>query len=383
MSQGHAVEDENTMHMAAIVLSNHCGHQVGELIDLGTRRFATFFDYNKIVQKTRAGALELHRRLASCCMQEVIASTFGDLEDGRALDLIGFDSPAEHDNVPEGARSQDDHLAATLFELVLAESAQFELSAMTYSHACPGRFFLLVGESDEVALAKALASIRWDWEHLQELERIANSDSHMRKYLLQLRWPAEQWCREVFIMLSECDFKLPLIDEVSRRLYGFAHSFHTTNLSEELFGKLLYKEGAHTAGQMNMASVWHHSSTTDILKEYCRSEVLVAQAVQRDQPAPIAEALLRSKAADFSLDGGLLNGFGDGAAFPRISPATLKLRGGVPDCLARQLRPQPPHARVAARSCRVNALRYCCAHHFQPPLLLITFSRRSGASCVA
>lgn len=114
---------------------------------------------------------------------------------------------------------------------------------------------------------------------------------------------------------------------MSRRLYGFAHSFHTANLNEDLFGKLRYKEGAHTAGQMNMTSAWHHSSTTNRLKEYGRSEVLVTQALQGAQPAPITEGLFRSKAADFSLDGELLNGFGDGAAFPRLSPATLKLRG--------------------------------------------------------
>lgn len=166
-------------------------------------------------------------------------------------------------------------LAKPLFKLLVSLSEHFILSAMSFSRCYPGKFVGLVEEHDEGRLKEALGCIRK-----------AIADKHVDDFIEQLRWPREQWCREVHNILAECDWAY-LSAEAASRLSGFAHSWHGTNIDEDLFNRCRFKEGAHSASQLGVATLWHTAASSSLIKEYDRVEVAATPEARASSPPPL------------------------------------------------------------------------------------------------
>lgn len=318
---------QNTLHFCAQVLFNFYGSRTADVIEVGLRQFSSFFDRGKTVCKTRSGALDFHKHLVDWGMTDVVGRAMQDLENPENMHLIGFADVAEADFLPEGCLFEEECLATALFNLVVATSKSFIMSAMTYSSSYPGRFLALVDIHSAERRAEILSDLKNDFDLLNSLERLACTDQWFRNVLEQLRWPLEQYTREVWVMLFEEGFN-GVTGELQNKLDGFAHSWMSTNINEDLFNRFRNKESAHSAGQFGDLSKWHTASTTNLLQEYDRQEIKGnGSAVQGQAPPAAKNSVFHPSKKKFSLPAETLKGFDDPTAFPHLSPAALKLRG--------------------------------------------------------
>lgn len=323
-----------TLHFGAMVLASHYGNRIGELIDSGSRHFSGYFDLGRTTCNTISGALNYHMDLADCGMNKVAKGAFMEFEDPVALDRMAFAQPGEWDDLTGGAKAEEELLATALFDLAVAVAENYLLSSMSYSKCYPGKFFLLADEADEGRMATAMAAIKQDYEVLEKLENMAARDQYVQDFVGQLRWPGEQWCREMFVILSELDWGTDLSREAQARLSGFAHSRHGTNIDEGLVNKCRFKESAHTASQLFPTAMRHAASSSRLVKESGRAEITNTPAAKCQRPAPITDAAFYGKAMACSLGAEDIAAFGRPGAFPRLSLAALKLRGVAFDSAA-------------------------------------------------
>jgi hypothetical protein len=321
----------NTMHFVAQVISNAYGNQMAEVIDCGILPFTTMFDKSKTTTKTLAGSVQFKQWLAGEGISDVVLEAFSVFHIPEKLDNIMLLEPHEYDYLPEEALAQDDMLCQTLFNLIVNLSSSHLLSSMSYSHTYPGRFALLFKESGQDK-APLFASFKSDFELLMKLEAAAFNDVWISEFLRQLRWPCEQFTRELFVMLAEMVFKgtTPEIDDA---IAGFTQSIMTTNVNEDVFNRMRFREGASSNGAFSRTSRWHKATTTGLIQDYGKMPVKVTGSAKNLMPSAIAASTFAGSVATFSLDAELLMSLSDEKAYPHLSPAGMKLRGMAWSCV--------------------------------------------------
>ncbi|CAK0870235.1 unnamed protein product [Prorocentrum cordatum] len=195
---------------------------------------------------------------------------------------------------------------------------------MTYSDTYPGKFLGLLA-FDDIEQEAVLLDIQRDWRLLQSLE--ASDDEWAKHYLRQLRWPMEQWTREMFVMLYEESFK-NVSKEAFDKLLGFANSWMSTLINEDLFNRYRARERAHQASVFGRVSRWHKATTTELIKEYDRKEILITPTSKSMKLVSVTPDFCRADISEFSLDPQLLDVFTDAAKeFPHLSGQGMLKRG--------------------------------------------------------
>lgn len=318
---------ENTLHFAALVLSNAFGNQMSDVVDVGLKHFSDFFDMQKTRMKTARGFLELKLELARGGMANVVVKAFEELDCPASLEQIGFLHPFEHASTQPGGIKQETQLAEVLLELILSTGTSFLCSSMVWSHTYPGHFVLLAS-ADERDQARCLQEMQVDFERLTSMERAALTSPAAKSFLTFLRWPAEQFCREMFVMCYESGWRMT--PEIAENAKAFAAVLTTTNINEDLFNRYRTAERAHSAQRLSRLSRWHVALNTRLLQEYGRTPVVTTDAGRSLRPvAPPAAAFAGGSSASYTLPLDSLEHFEKPDAFPRLSPAALKLRGTV------------------------------------------------------
>ena len=316
----------NTLHFVASVLSNWYGGKVTEVIDAGVGTFADFFDLSKTVCKTVRGSLQFHKSYVNNGVEQLVVKAIAAIESSNVMERIGFTAPAISQYVPEGLKIEEACLATLLFDLILAESREFILSAMCFSHCYPFGFLALVEASDAEKVL-SLSQLKKDWKLLCKLELVAIGDPWLQRSLSQLRWPSEQWAREIFIMLAEEKFTR-VTPELQTQLDHFSRSWFGTKLNEDLFNRYRSREGDSSCGRFSRMSRWHVASTTKLMKEFDRREIQSTPAVEKTKPNDATTDLFQARASDFSSDKAWMDHLHEESVeWPHLTGQSMKLRG--------------------------------------------------------
>ena len=315
----------NTLHFAALVLSNKFGNQAAEMVDAGTLAFAEMFGKGKTTCKTRVGALHWHQDLAAGGVLNTISDAFANMGNPEIVDRVDFLPSEEFEVQSAEAIAQDNIISQVWFDLVVSLSWRYATSTMTYSAVYPMKFILLIMAGEEKK-KELLAEFKADWELLCRMERMALDDQWVAGFLRSLRWPQEQFVREIMVQLAEESFCV-VTDEVHARVIGLAYAFKGTNIVEGLHNKYRFAEGASSNGSFGRTARWHRSSTSRLLTEYdCKAIAVTDEARALRAPAVVAKDF-KPAIAEFSMDAQEFQTFDEPTAFHRFSPAALKLRG--------------------------------------------------------
>jgi hypothetical protein len=318
----------NTLHFCATVLANFYGNAMTEVIDGATKCFSHFFDHARSVTKRLEGAEELYHRLTSGKAEGVILDAMFALEDPEVLSLIGFALPSDSQYVPEGQLEQEAALARNMFDLILSHSNHFYQTMLTYARCYPAMFLRCV-KTSELECRAALALIKEDWTLLNQLERSALSNPWLRKVLMTLRWPFEQWCRELHVMFAELDWS-EVSEEITKQLSEYMVGFFSTNINEDCFNKFRSRENVHSSGAFGRLSRWHVSSTTTLLSDYGKKPLQVSSAIESGNPQAATDALFSAKVSDFSLNYNLLDKLTETSTeWPHLAGSSMKMRGVI------------------------------------------------------
>lgn len=323
----------NTLHFAANVLSNFYGGQAAEVVDAALLPFSSYFDSGKTVCKTRKGSLNFHKDVASTGLRGVVSAAMDVLATPEKLENIDFIPPSELHNTDEGAKLHDSYLARMLFDLILSASKSYIMSGMTYSACYPGLFLLLV-EPTDLERSRALLRMKHDFDLLTKVEKKALDDPFLKNVLRQMRWPAEQWVREVLVMLSEENFE-QVTPEVQLQLNQFGLSWFGTNLNEDLFNKWRQRESSHSAGRFSRMSRWHCATTTTLLSDYDSQPVSVSPQAHQQGLANADKSLFEGSTKKFTLGAESFESLTSAGDWPHLTGQGMKLRGFVWECVKR------------------------------------------------
>lgn len=134
-------------------------------------------------------------------------------------------------------------------------------------------------------------------------------------------------------MLYEIDFAEPT-KEVLTAVEGFAKSFLSTRIDEDVFNRCRQREHAQSAESISRAGRYHVAVSSDLMQAYGSEPVTVTS---RDRgltsKAPPAEAYHCLDAGRCSLSGHELAIISDKHAFPHVSPSANKLAGPAWCCV--------------------------------------------------
>lgn len=323
---------KNTLHFRTLSLGDGFSNQVTDMVDSVCEPANTMFNKGLTMTKSRDGSLAFHLRLCHGGFGQVIADMFQKIVDPPTMARIGFLTQEEAPFCDEAALMQDGYLANLMCTVWMNVSKNMLLSCMGYSHRLPGLFIGILDADDGRRQATLERLRRW-FGLLQEADTQAHRDPWVRKFLDSLIWPRMTWVREVMAMMYEVDFTAPT-REILTAVEGYANSFLSTRVDEDVFNMCRQREHAQSAETISRAGRYHVAMCSDLLESYGYEPVRVTS---RDRgltsQAPPAEAYQCLDASRCSLSGQEIASISDKAAFPHVSPAANKLAGPAWSCV--------------------------------------------------
>lgn len=206
------------------------------------------------------------------------------------------------------------------------------LSTMTYSHRLPG-FLIGVLDPDVERRRAALGRIRVWYDLLQRADRQSQKDAWVRNFMFSLIWPGMTFVRETLALLCEVNFEEPT-QEVLMHIRGFAESFLSTRIDEDVFNRCRQREHAQSAEQIGRPGRWHVAMSSTLLKDYDWAPTTVTPAARSltSRPPP-GDTFQNLNAKKCSLTQKQLATLSDPTAFPHSSPMANKLAGPAWCCV--------------------------------------------------
>lgn len=91
-------------------------------------------------------------------------------------------------------------------------------------------------------------------------------------FMKHLVFPQRTFEREILIMLAEEYFN-SVSPEIENLIQGFADSWHSTNIDEDMMNKYRTREQAQSAGECSRLSRWHVAVASTLVQDYDRQVV--------------------------------------------------------------------------------------------------------------
>lgn len=317
---------KNTLHFCCLVLSNRFSHQITDCVDIVCDPSNQFFDLGITECRTREGNLHFHLGLCHGGFKHVMDRMLSKMHCPEALKAIRF-LPIEGAGMYEEAQLQQDaYLANLMLSIWMSVAKNMLMSSMAFSHRFPG-FFIALLDPDRDARAAALRRIEGWAKLLAAAEVCALADPWVKQFLVSLVWPQMTYVREVLAMLFEISYdEAKVTDEIREAVAGYAYSFLSTKINEDMFNRLRRRETSHQSEQLGRLSRWHVAASSDVLKEYDLQPVVVTAAARQmtcHKPPP---GCFQNLSADgLSLGEAALSEMVKPGAFPAQSPGTNKL----------------------------------------------------------
>ena len=217
----------------------------------------------------------------------------------KVLRGIGYHEASHWNSLTEAELLEDSRLAEMFQEMLCSVTREFWLSSLTWSSRYPGKFITLLSDKGKER-ARARDSIRADWLLLRQLQRSASQSALAAPLLMELQFPNQTFCAELFLMLAESEFEVTT--EIRLMLEGFSRSWLGSVLNEDSFNKLRNVSSNQSAGIMGRKARWGTLAASDLLTFYSRYNAQVTPAALTHSDKAIDDSyLVQRDAAEFDL----------------------------------------------------------------------------------
>ena len=219
----------NTMKFSAAVLADPSKRRVLNLLTRLPAELLAATAAKMKELKSRSGTLSLMQGLHrgdGLTPLHSMTQTFSSAEFARSIGLAGF--------AGSGLRKAEaSQIASLSWKLVVSMLAQGGTTHMAYMHLPPFAFLGLTSSDDE-EVASCLQRLRKMWHVLSALEVSSIDNPERRASCVSLKFPGEQFIRELFVRLEEAEFGI--VPEIVRNdVVQFAESWGSTLMVENMF----------------------------------------------------------------------------------------------------------------------------------------------------
>jgi hypothetical protein len=321
----------HTLHFVSQVISKPLGCRLFKGSVYLPEKIRESFKEEMELMKTRRGGAHLHSELQQGSYIKVMHATLQHFFSAEFASFVGCSFKPR----PPALLVEDGKVVRGLARLVVRAVASMALTNFTYMMLPPLSLLGLINPSSDVVKSE-LELNKKGWAVLQLLEATALTNNMCRSFVMSLRFPCEQFCREVYVRLDEDEFK-SVSTFVRDDLYEFSVAPTHTLLIENCgnLGRRIEKKNG--AGKASPQIVWHRMSTSKLLPDF-------------DVPiVPQTNAAIRAAAPSI----------GDGVFFAKPEDCS------VPDTLLDRIHDVRPNwPTQSALNRRLAAIRWACALEF-------------------
>lgn len=269
----------NTMKFSAHVLGSPLTRiMLGGLVSL-PRPLQDFFATEQEQLKTKWGTLQLMLALQQNsfeCVLHSLLSRFTSFE--LAKDMGVFSKVPLPPKVIEQA-------ASAMWRLTYSATGSLAIMNMTFVLQPPFAFLGLLS-ADSGVVDSTIAFVKRMWGVVMVLEKLAQTNAACDKFLVSLRWPQDQFSRELFILLLENSWSV-VPELVKRRLREFAEGYNSTLLVENMFRMLRQVERQNMSGVLEPMQAWHEAHCSSLLAGYDRPSSAPTAAAKAVAPREV------------------------------------------------------------------------------------------------
>jgi hypothetical protein len=291
----------HSMHVVAGVMARSLSRRFfAGACQLSRPMIASFYTEMDMI-KTRRGGRDLHYDLCTGSHAKTLHGLlccFTSVDFAKSIGL--GDKPMSQIQASENSKA-----SMALWRLVVGVVGASSLTNLTYTELPPLVLLGLVHPDRDVVQA-CLRRCERMWEALVKLEATALTSPRCVAFVTSLRWPQEQFCRSVFIMLSEVKFQhVPELCKAD--LTNFASAPKST-LTLELFGNLARRvERKNGTGKFGPLSIWHRMSSNSILADMDLPRLMTTQAATSVAPAVVADGVFHAVETDCKISDEVLD----------------------------------------------------------------------------
>ena len=290
----------HAMHFAAQVIARPISRKLFTgIVHLSHPIQATFTD-EMLSLKTRWGTKDLHCALAQGSYASTIHKVIQTYVSPAFARSVGCDGkPASAHMSEERAK-----VSSALWRVVVGTANALALTNLAYTHLPPLCFHSLVDQADVVKAS--LPRFAKMWAALQRLEKTALEDKHCAAFVLSLRFPVEEFCRGLFVMLDETRFKY--VQQLAREeVDDFAKCPKSTHLIENMGNLGRQVERKNSSGKLAPLTAWHRMFHSTLLEEFDLPPIKTTGAAESAAPKIIAKSVFEAEEDDCTIPDNLLD----------------------------------------------------------------------------
>lgn len=286
----------NTLHFCSKMLASETSMRLWRAMVYLPEAFAGQFGQWMQDLKTRGGTLELFLGLVNGSDVECLRRVFRLLSDTELVYKLGFRcegrSPAQI--------KEDSNVADKLWRLAVTFVAEASLSNEFYR--TPPQCFLGLLSKNADTKKEWLQRIRCFWEALVKMEASALEDHEARMWLDSLRWPLEQWCRELLVMLAEGGWEsVPSVVQEEVSQYSRAH--WSTIMIENLGNAGRRASRASPSGALKAPALWHSiAMASPVCADHERPVLSTTAAARSIAPSSVPHGVFKYSDKQVSLE---------------------------------------------------------------------------------
>ena len=290
----------HTMHFAAHVISRPLSRRLyfGQCKLSKPLREAFMEEMEAL--KTRRGSRALHLDLVAGEGRETIRNLFNRWCSEAFAKSIEFGRRHASDL----KFREDFKVASTMWRVTIGCAGATILTDCAYT-ALPPLVFLKLVDPRESLVAEGLRFCKQLWDGLTALEAAAIGRKDIENFCISLRWPCEQWCRRILLMLAEDDFQFvrpAMLQEVE----AFLNAPKTTLFVEHFNNLGRRVERRNGSGKLEPIAAWHRFSCCKILEEHDIRKVSATAASDAAAPSVIDASIFESTELDSHIPDELL-----------------------------------------------------------------------------
>ena len=313
----------NALAFAARLLAQPLGMRLFKAMVIMPRPLHARMAQELEMLKTRRGTLALHLELQQGEHTLALHGLLDMLLSPAFAEQLGFPkarTPGHLQNEKEDAM-----VAGTCWKLAFSVIGSFATTQASYTHQLPLAFFGLLSPAAGV-VADTLAWLSSVWACLLKLELEGLSDSTAAAFVVNLRFPLEQFSRSILVMLAEAEFKeVPGL--VVEELTDFASGLHSTLLVENMFREARKMERKSLSGMTGNIHLWHELSHTQLLCDFDRPGITVTASSKAAAATTVPRSTFHADVNGCSMgvaEMGSIHDTGKKATWPTLSPPEVK-----------------------------------------------------------
>ena len=130
------------------------------------------------------------------------------------------------------------------------------LAVSNYKHVVPPRSFILLASKDESVRGQCLAELAKTFKALENLEKAGHQSRDIQRWVSDMEWPNQVWCRENLSYLAETGFEV-VYPWLAEELVGYGRAHKSSLIVENLFNVARRVSKKNPRHRLESKGMWH------------------------------------------------------------------------------------------------------------------------------